>query len=304
MDPLFEESLVLQSGSVAPDGTVLVIALEEERAQLKIPHAHIVISSDNGWKRIVSVDYDCVRISPTEKNRLTWMVLGATGEFISVSGRGTAKEGRLYPLAKPGTMGLMRSIRTTSNSIYAVGMRRQVFSLGQSDTWSDIRGEIIHWPKSGPVVGFESIDGFSEDEIYTVGWEGEIAWRRNGHWQRVGSPTNLILTGVSCGTDGFVYACGQRGLLIRGREDMWEVINPAGSKEDFWDLVWYQSQLYVSSLRSLYVLRDDLLQRVDMGDAITTSCYQLSSCGRFLCSIGARAIGVFDGNSWKLIPTP
>ena len=69
-------------------------------------------------------------------------------------------------------------------------------------------------PKSGENAGFEDICGFNLTEVYAVGWNGEI-WQWEGvRWIDRPSPTNLILTGVCCGTDGNVYACGQNGTLI------------------------------------------------------------------------------------------
>ena len=61
----------------------------------------------------------------------------------------------------------------------------------------------------GVPAGFEAIAGFGEENIYAVGWRGEIWQRKDDGWIQRDSPANVILTGVCCTDDGYVYICGR-----------------------------------------------------------------------------------------------
>jgi hypothetical protein len=164
-----------------------------------------------------------------------WVVLGETGAVLTVSSEGSVSDDRLFPQARPGVRGLMRSLCAIGDSLYAAGMRRQVFAKRCDREWADVQGTLAQWrDDAGDVTGFESIGGQSEDAVYAVGWDGEIAALRAQQWQAVPSPTTLILTGVACAPDGAVFACGQRGTLVRAAPDGWKVLESAVA-EDLWE---------------------------------------------------------------------
>src|SRR5262249_53269381 len=138
------------------------------------------------------------------------------------------------------------------------------------------------------VVSFEAIDGFDATEIYAVGRRGEI-WQYDGKlWAKLDSPTNMILTNVCCAGDGEVYACGRLGTLLRGRHQRWEPIEHEGTKEDFWGIAWFNSQLYLATLRAVFLLQGDKLRRIEMGEDGAGSFYHLSSIEGELWSVGPR----------------
>jgi hypothetical protein len=304
-DPILDKALRLQTGAVAPDGAVMVVALETAKQEARIRHAHLLLARNGDWLRVVSVDFMCVRVTWCDYPTPYWVVLGEQGSVVTVTYEGNSSVARIFPDGPQGTHGLMRSVRQIGRKVVAVGMRHQVYMRPiEKGSWTDVRGEMSKWPKLGPIAGFESVDGFVESEIYAVGWEGEIALLENHTWSEVSAPTNLILTAIKCAPDESAYACGQRGLIVRGRGHTWSAIHHSENPEDYWDLAWYGGKLYVSSLSSVYTLENDELQRVDMGDAVTESCYHLSTAGAYLCSVGANAIGIFNGQTWQPVALP
>lgn len=300
VDPLFEEMLVLQSGAIADTGQILVIALEQEKADAKLDHAHLLLWNGSQWRRVASLDYACVRACWMVDR---WIVLGATGGLAIVSSNGDTVQARVFPVAAPGQRGLMRSIAWTGTQLVAVGMRHQVFISSDATTWIEQTHSMQSWPALGHVSGFEGAAG-SASGVYAVGWEGEIALRDDTGWHRIHSPTNLILTAVAPRDDDMI-AVGQRGLIVRGAGAEWQVIEHESTQADLWDVVHYAGRTYTSSLHALFVLEQDELRRVDMEDAVPmNSCYHLSVAGEFLCSVGPHAVGYYDGESWFSVPMP
>ena len=94
---------------------------------------------------------------------------------------------------------------------------------------------------------------------------------------------------------------GHDGMLIRGRENSWKVIDHKQTKDDIWDLEWFEGELYVSTLHAVYRLRGDRLEPVDFGADPPKSCYQLSSAPGVLWSNGEHDIMSFDGKNWTRI---
>jgi hypothetical protein len=299
-DPLFDEMLTLHSGAIADNGLILVIALEQEKADLKLDHAHLLLWDGSEWRRVASLDYACVRARWIGDR---WVVLGATGGVAIVSANGDTIETRAYPEAAPGKRGLMRSLAWTGQELVAVGMRHQVFVSKDASTWTEQTQAMQSWPALGNVNGFEGATG-SAWGVYAVGWEGEIALRNDSGWQRIHSPTNLILTAVAdCGDH--VIAVGQRGSVLRGAGTEWTALELDNASADLWDVAHYAGRTYASSMYSLYSLEGNELSRVDMEDfEPLSSCYHLSVAGKLLCSVGPQAVGYFDGDRWFSVPMP
>lgn len=232
-----------------------------------------------------------------------FIVLGTDGS-INVSGGGEVKE---EPPIRPAGIdprkrGPLREIRGIANGrAYVVGTCRQAYVRDDEGQWRCIDQSAQGGDVDITDTSFESIDGFDEQEIYTVGWEGEI-WTYDGAtFTQLTSPTNLALYKVRCAPDGFVYACGQLGTLLRGRGDQWEVIEHGSTTEDLWGMEIFNGEVYVSSTRFVYRLVDGKLKAVDFGDDVPGSCYHLSAADGIMWSIGPKDVMEFDGSTWKRI---
>lgn len=232
-----------------------------------------------------------------------FIVLGTDGS-INVSGGGEVKE---EPPIRPAGIdprkrGPLREIRGIANGrAYVVGTCRQAYVRDDEGQWRCIDQSAQVGDVDITDTSFESIDGFDEQEIYTVGWEGEI-WTYDGAaFTQLTSPTNLALYKVRCAPDGFVYACGQLGTLLRGRGDQWEVIEHGSTTEDLWGMEVFNGEVYVSSTRFVYRLVDGKLKAVDFGDDVPGSCYHLSAADGIMWSIGPKDVMEFNGSTWKRI---
>ncbi len=190
-----------------------------------------------------------------------------------------------------------RNVGVVDGFAYACGMDRQVFRRDGDNSWTAMNA-----PNSEEATGFEAIDGFSANEIYAVGWNGEV-WEWNGNgWAQHGGVTNVILTGVCCADDDRVYVCGQQGTLLSGRHDGWQLVDLDDFATDFWDAHWFKGKLYLATMQTLFTYeRDNGLTEVDFGDDPPNTCYRLSSAEGVLWSVGGDDVFSFDGAEWTRV---
>ncbi len=236
-------------------------------------------------------------IKPLEQG----VFLSPTGEVYCLGSGDRHDEIITTKESSPKKRGLMRGIKGIGESLYAVGMNRQVYKRDKTGKWSCIDKSARPPKGSKEVFGFEAIDGFDENEIYTVGWQGEI-WLYDGEkWAKKDSPTNFILVDAICAGDGNVYACGRIGTLLRGRKDKWEIIEQEDLNDDIWSLAWYEDSLYLATMDAVYRLVDDSLVPVDMGKDQAQTCFHLSAADGVLWSIGPKDLMAFDGKKWTRI---
>ncbi|WP_206232931.1 hypothetical protein [Xanthomonas sp.] len=229
-----------------------------------------------------------------------YLMLGIDGS-VEASGGGTVNVEAIAGCGvDPKKRGPLREIRGVAKGrAYAVGTCRQAYVRDGENQWRciDHSAQVGDTPITD--TSFESIDGFSEQEIYTVGWEGEI-WKYDGSvFTQQKSPTKLALYKVRCAPDGFAYACGQLGTLLRGRGDQWEAIEHGSTREDLWGMEVFDGQLYVSSSHLVYRLEGGKLIPVDFGDDAPQTCYHLSAADGVMWSIGPKDVMEFDGSNWK-----
>jgi len=152
-----------------------------------------------------------------------------------------------------------------------------------------------------PVVGFEAVDGFSEREMYAVGWEGEICRFDGKQWSACVSPTNSVLVDVCCAGNGVVYACGRNGLIVSGRHDAWTVKDVSPFGEDIWSIAWFNDRVYFGTMDAVFVLDGDALRVVKMGEDAPKTCYDLVTGAGMMWSIGTKDVMSFDGSRWSRI---
>lgn len=237
-------------------------------------------NGDRNWSAVAT----CIAKKPSER----MIAVGHDGEvFTYVGGISTDEQIHPEPMA-------LRNLGVIDGFAYACGMNREVFLRNSENSWIPLSA-----PASNETSGFEAIDGFSASEIYAVGWNGEI-WEWDGkNWTSHAALTNLILTGVCCAGDQYVYVCGQNGTLLVGRHGVWKQIELNNFSNDFWDIHWFNGRLYIASLQKLYTFDDSSgLVAVEFGSDSPSSCYRLTSAEGVLWSIGSDDVFSFDGQHW------
>ncbi|MEQ9728462.1 hypothetical protein ABRP29_22760 [Pseudomonas sp. WHRI 8822A] len=287
-----------RSGAVRYNDLSYVLCIDPGLAEEQLPHTAFYALDAGDWCMFDIGRWNAHSICITQSPKDQAVALGEHGN-IRVMGNDDDYDEQI---ACPGvTLSIMREIRNIGGFAYVCGMDRQVFKRESPGNWMVLHGDMPEQPAKDMVFGFESIHGYSEQDIYAVGWYGEI-WHFDGKtWKNCASPTNINLTRVCCADDGWVYACGMHGILLKGKNDQWETIDQEATDSDLWDLEWFAGKLYISTLHALYWLNGDQLELVDFGDLIPNSCHSLSSADGLLWSIGENDILAFDGTSWARV---
>ena len=263
------------------------------------PHAGIIEWDRGQWNDGGRVAWPVVAMSVCKAPREQMIMIGPHGEVKLMGSGDTHEENICVREGSPENRGQLRSVRGVSDKAYAVGMNRTVYRRDDVNSWVTMEEGL---PQGNSMVsGFEAIDGHSATELYAVGRDGEI-WRYDGSlWRQKASPTNMILTDVCCAQDGYVYACGRNGTLIRGVDDTWSTFDQSLTNDDFWSIRSFQGHIYVSTFRGVLVVREGELLPVDMGDDQPTSSYHLSEADGVLWSVGKKDIMAHDGDRWTRI---
>ncbi|AEF24325.1 MULTISPECIES: WD40/YVTN/BNR-like repeat-containing protein [Pseudomonas] len=291
------KDLIIRTAMVRQPGMGYIYAADPCKEAEEIPHAISFKYQDGKFSRGDS-NYDAHSVALISKPGPGLIVVSGAGYYSALMATGTST-GDIFDDShpkpeKPRTSGI-RSVSTIAGSAFAVGLRGIVYRFDGPKQWSRIDAGL---PET---FNGQAINGFNEEDIYAVGREGAI-WRFDGaQWQRCDAPTSVTLTSVLCAPDNVVYVAGHRGVMLKGREDTWDVIEQEEVVDDIWDLEWFLGELYVSTLSNLYRLKENRLVPVDFGDDRPRSFYQLSTNGDVLWANGEFDLMSFDGQQWSRI---
>ena len=287
-------------------GHILVVS--DDNDERDTPHAASIMWSneDQEWLQTGSgsnvIFWTPLSATVCDHPNAQMVAIGAWGHVL-VDGKGDFHEEliRDQDRAPVERKGKLLRVRAIGKRAYAVGMGRQVYRRDDVKKWTPIDGGVLVPASDMRLLGFNTIDGFSETDIYAAGLKGEI-WHFDGtNWQQLDSPTNRILNDAVCAGDGNVYACGDEGFLLRGRGDHWSVITDKGFTEDIWNLCWFADRLFIATTKGLFVLDQEKVRPVDVGDDIPGTTYHLSARDGILWSIGTKDIMQYDGATWTRI---
>lgn len=254
------------------------------------------------------VDGPCVGICASHDPELAVLCLQPYGEVHVAKAGGFSLE-HIDPTENgPRSIGMLRDLKEIEGSVFAVGMRRQVYRRNTDGEWYKFDYGLRAPHDEKLVSGLNSIDGFSKDNLYAVGWNGEIWIYSDDKWTCVPPITNLKLERVVCvPSEDIVYACGQKGILLKGFSDKWEVLEHDIVVDQFWGMEWFAGFLWLATDNAVYRLTGaGNLEKIDfnIGDDGLT-CGYLSSRDGLLWSVGANHIlSTNDGNIWRLEVIP
>ncbi|MDP9896737.1 hypothetical protein J2W32_005847 [Variovorax boronicumulans] len=264
------------------------------------------------WSLLASWPWQAVALEIAPQPQGTrFDVLGRDGQVGSLAG-GVQTQVHVEP-GRP--VGPFRGLRAVKGTLFAFGMKREVYWRDPSDAWIRITDGFEPAPdpalsfaermkaRIGKVGGINAIATDTQGYLTGFGMRGEI-WRFVvDRWKAVDSPSNLMLLDATEAEDGTLYVCGQMGLLLRGDADRWAPVSYLGpQKLDFCAIQWFAGALYVADGNSLRVMEDDELKVVDHGVEEIVPCVVLAAAhGQMLSMAGQEVWQTADGRRWKCI---
>jgi len=259
--------------------------VQDDLVEDEINHAILIALDGDDWYQLTEVNWKSIGVVFSTLPEEAAICVGENGQVLTYFGGTENNEEIGHELQ------LLRNISIVEGICYVCGMNREVFRRDGVNNWVEIHADP---PSDGNMYGFEAISGFSSDEMYAVGWNGEIWKRVNSNWSNCASPVNVVLTGITCTKSKLVYICGQNGALLRGRHDTWEVVSDDEVDEDLWDVVEFEEAIYVASKSAIYKIVDDSLVEVELDDEYISSAGRFSVNDGVLWSIGDKDIFKLD----------
>lgn len=279
-------------GATSRPEMVCILSKGKALIEKDISHTSVVGIYQGEWMDVVDTVWDASAIAFARAPSGRYVIVGEDGDVAVYLGAGKTASESISPAPT-----LIRNATTIEGYVYVCGMKRQAYARVDDGRWVDLSAP---FPAADETAGFEAIDGYARNEIYAAGWSGEV-WEFDGtRWTDRSGLTSLILTSVCCAPDGTVYVGGQQGTLLTGRHDAWQIMQrDDGVEHDIWDVHWFMDRLYVATVSTLYTLQGRSLVPVNFGEAGTPTCFNLTSSGGTLWSIGHNDVASFDGATWR-----
>jgi hypothetical protein len=283
----------MRVGRIIDPNTIILLLELDAAAQRDIPHTGIAIwRRAQDWKKL-RIDYNGIDVTgfPGRSGpEPSYVIIGNTGKYTAVLD-GSAVSGFIV------RENALASADVIRGSVMAVGIIGGVYRMKDPHAWEQLSNPLV-------TANLEAVCEYPSGGFLVCGWDGLVAHYDGAGVEQLESGTNVILTDIICDDGGEIFACGQRGIILRGTKGALRPLNLEGIIEDFWSIAKFQGNVYVSSISALYQLVDDeSLELVEFDDeVIPTSFYRLDTYeDSLLLSVGQKDAVLFDGKAWTRI---
>ncbi|MCE3602998.1 hypothetical protein LXA47_05195 [Massilia sp. P8910] len=198
--------------------------------------------------------------------------------------------------------GILTRLRTIDGWLYFCGGHNSVGKRLAKNSWFSHSEGVPNPPRADGLDNFlNDIDGFSEQDLYTVGNYGQVFHFDGKAWKRVSLPTNIDLETVCCAGDGQVYISGAKGTTYRGRGNKWQLIHKGGGSLPFRDMVWYEDRIWCTSDYGLWQIKDGKLESATLPDGMNAYSGNLSTAAGVLLLAGYGGAAYLANGVWTKI---
>ncbi|MCY1291642.1 hypothetical protein D9M70_408390 [compost metagenome] len=254
---------------------------------------------DSQWGHAILNGFNISTIGISKKPKEQLFLVSISGQTYAIGSGEAGMEENIRTQIRGGVF----KLKTISDILYATGGGRTIGFRENKNQW--------HWyNKNIPLTerdksespGFRDLDGFSKDDMYAVGGDGDV-WQLNGTiWRRADFPSNLFLETVCCGADGRVYISGYEGHTFVGRGDAWKKVK---SKElislAFKDMVWYEDRVWCTNDYGVWWIVGDQLVKANIPAFAQISAGHLSARDGVLLLAGFYGAAYLENGQWHQI---
>jgi len=234
----------------------------------------------NGWTRLLSIDLKTSKMKSlvldqnlkfhmdggiiNGRKQAFWSSYNGVTYFLDIESQYFDDEELLMNTQNTGA----QNVRLIGKHFYLAEGGNQIFRRESPKTWTMISQDPVDYRKQLGDSGFESVDGFSEEELYASGDDGCLWAYENKMWNKVPVAKPWYLDNVLCAEDGKVYAVGNQGQIVYGRGKEFHRIDIAEKDEiDVTSICFFQDKLYAGGLRGFYTF--DFTQKKWLNPQIT-----------------------------------
>ncbi|MEX9788292.1 hypothetical protein AB7X21_07415 [Providencia rettgeri] len=213
--------------------------------------------------------------------------------------------GSKFPLEKvmEGDFANPKNIKCIEGYAYYVGSAREIYKRVDIGKWVRLQ-KGIPGGETDTDMGFTDLDGFSEQDMYAVGGEGDV-WHYDGEqWIPCGFPSNEQLSAVLCAPDGYVYIGGEGGSLWRGRQFQWEKLYHGGPTILLNQLRWFEDKVWACDDYRLQCWDGNEMVRPMDGDESVLLSGHMDVRDGILVVAGDYSVDLYDGTVWHKIVRP
>jgi hypothetical protein len=185
---------------------------------------------------------------------------------------------------------------------YAVGPMRNVYKRQAKNKWISLRTKamVSKQGRGDPGdMGFQSIDGFSDADIYACGGVGDL-WHYDGKaWHSINVQTNANLENICCAPDGRTYITTNANLMVIGRYDHWDVVDQDVGDYILEEMANFNGTVYVSSHEKIFEIKNDLLVETDLNLPKMDSYAHIAAGDGVFVVAGIHCAYMYNGKSWS-----
>ncbi len=297
-----QDDIGLIDGVILGDRLLLLASSAQLEAE-EVEHVFILDRKEGAWK-VWEEELEAIRIVSTGGGIA---IMSQFGPVLFVDSSGSVLEDIDDGQDGPSDLRPLNDLAVIGKALYAVGMRRQIYRrLLSSGPWARNDAGVFVPISEETNRGILAIGGFSEDEIYAVGFEGEVWLYHGKEWRAVDSPTNVRLEAISCNSSGEVVLAGEAGLILIGRRDAWEIIDHDETETVLVAACEFSGKTYLASEdEGMFVLGPErVLEKVNLDHHEQLGIARLKSDGSKLLAVGEEGALVFDGDIWERLALP
>ncbi|MGB4776603.1 MAG: hypothetical protein WBP45_15605 [Daejeonella sp.] len=196
--------------------------------------------------------------------------------------------------------GAIIKLKTIGEHLYVCGNNRSVGRRDGKDRWFGHSNQIPE-AETSILEGFSDIDGFNENDIYTIGGAGDV-WHFNGKsWNQCAFKNELMLTSICCAGDGNVYISGLGGNVFKGSGDNWKQIYEGEITIPFKDMVWYEERVWCTSDYGIWTIKEDKLEEAIISSEVKICAGNLSVRDGVLLIAGHGGAAFCQDGKWSII---